>query len=58
MAPMVEQEADDARLLRFRQRSKPVRVVYARPRTFFSMVVGLAASSCCRDRCGWSLACS
>ena len=30
-------------LLRFRKMPKPVRVVYARPRTFFSIAIGIAA---------------
>ena len=36
-------EADDAHLVRFRRMPKPVRVVYARPRTFFSILIGVAA---------------
>jgi uncharacterized membrane protein len=32
----------EERLLRFRKLPKPVRVVYARPRTFISIVVGIA----------------
>jgi uncharacterized membrane protein len=36
-------EADDLRLVRFRKMSKPVRVVYARPRTFLSIAIGVAA---------------
>jgi hypothetical protein len=35
-------------LLRFRKLPKPVRVVYARPRTFISIVL---ATCCCRPRC-------
>ena len=31
----------EERLLRFRKMPKPVRVVYARPRTFISMLVGI-----------------
>ena len=37
------QQADDPRLLRFRKMSRPVRVVYARPRTFISIALGIAA---------------
>jgi uncharacterized membrane protein len=33
----------DARLRRFRKMSRPVRVVYARPRTFFSIAVAILA---------------
>src|SRR3954451_8658928 len=40
---MMGKQADDAGLLRFRKMSKPVRVVYARPRTFFSIAIGLGA---------------
>jgi uncharacterized membrane protein len=40
---MPGKEADDAFLLRFRKMSKPVRVVYARPRTFFSVAIGVVA---------------
>ena len=43
MAPIAENEAEDALLLRFRQRSKPLRLVYARPRTFISILVGITA---------------
>ena len=39
---MLGKEFEDA-LLRFRKLPKPVRVVYARPRIFISMAVGLAA---------------
>jgi uncharacterized membrane protein len=39
---MAKQDADDA-LLRFRKMAKPVRVVYARPRTFLSIAIGVAA---------------
>ena len=31
----------DARLRRFRKMSRPVRVVYARPRTFIAIVLGI-----------------
>jgi uncharacterized membrane protein len=40
---MTGNEAEDALLVRFRKMSKPVRVVYARPRTFISIVVGIVA---------------
>jgi uncharacterized membrane protein len=40
---MTEKEPDDPALLRFRKMSRPVRVVYARPRTFFAVAVGIAA---------------
>jgi uncharacterized membrane protein len=40
---MTEKEAEDPTLLRFRSMSKPVRVVYARPRTFIAAAVGTAA---------------
>jgi uncharacterized membrane protein len=36
-------EEFEQRLLRFRKLPKPVRLVYARPRTFFSIVLGIAA---------------
>src|SRR5216684_6228929 len=39
---MAGKEADDA-LLRFRKMSRPVRVVYARPRTFISIAIGIVA---------------
>ena len=40
---MAGKEADDPFLLRFRQMSKPIRVVYARPRAFISILIGIAA---------------
>jgi uncharacterized membrane protein len=40
---MAGKETDDPLLVRFRKMSKPVRVVYARPRTFISMTVGILA---------------
>jgi uncharacterized membrane protein len=40
---MAEKEAEDPVLLRFRRMSKPVRVVYARPRTFVSIAIGIVA---------------
>jgi uncharacterized membrane protein len=36
-------EAEDPHLVRFRKMPKPVRVVYARPRTFVSILIGIAA---------------
>jgi len=36
-------DADDPHLQRFRKMPRPVRVVYARPRTFISMLVGIVA---------------
>jgi uncharacterized membrane protein len=39
---MAGKETDDPVLARFRTMSRPVRVVYARPRTFFAMAVGIA----------------
>jgi uncharacterized membrane protein len=40
---MADKEADDPHLLRFRKMPRPVRVVYARPRIFTSILVGIAA---------------
>jgi uncharacterized membrane protein len=40
---MADKEAGDPSLLRFRKLSRPVRVVYARPRTFISIAIGIAA---------------
>jgi uncharacterized membrane protein len=40
---MAEKEIEDPVLLRFRRMSKPVRVVYARPRTFVSIAIGIVA---------------
>jgi uncharacterized membrane protein len=37
------EHSDDAVLLRFRKMSRPVRVVYARPRTFIAVAIGIAA---------------
>ena len=39
---MADPEADEG-LLRFRKLAKPVRVVYARPRTFASVIIGIGA---------------
>ena len=36
-------EADDPILVRFRKMSRPVRVVYGRPRTFIAVAIGLVA---------------
>ncbi|GAC1505846.1 MAG: DUF1345 domain-containing protein [Bradyrhizobium sp.] len=36
-------EAEDAHLVRFRKMPKAVRVIYARPRTFVSILIGIAA---------------
>jgi uncharacterized membrane protein len=43
MAAMASKEVDDHLLVRFRKMSKPVRVVYARPRTFISILIGVIA---------------
>ena len=40
---MADSEADDPVLARFRKMSKPVRVVYGRPRTFISILIGITA---------------
>ena len=40
---MANREADDAFIVRFRNMSLPVRVVYARPRTFASFAIGTVA---------------
>ena len=40
---MADREADDPVLARFRKMSMPVRVVYGRPRTFFSILIGIVA---------------
>jgi uncharacterized membrane protein len=40
---MPGKEADDAVLLRFRKMSRPVRVIYGRPRTFVSVAIGIVA---------------
>ena len=40
---MAGKETDDALLLRFRKMSRPVRVIYARPRTFISIAIGVVA---------------
>ena len=38
-----KREADDPVLLRFRKMSRPARVVYARPRMFISVAIGIVA---------------
>jgi len=40
---MADKAAEDPRLVRFRKMSRPVRVVYARPRTFISILIGIVA---------------
>ena len=40
---MTGKETDDPFLVRFRKMSRPVRLVYARPRTFFSIATGIVA---------------
>ena len=40
---MASNEPHDPVLVRFRKMSKPVRVVYARPRTFISITIGIVA---------------
>lgn len=40
---MADREAEDPVLARFRQMSRPTRVIYARPRTFFSILIGIVA---------------
>ena len=40
---MAAKNAEDPHLVRFRKMSKPVRVVYARPRTFISIAIGVVA---------------
>jgi len=40
---MAGKEAEDPGLVRFRKMSRPVRVVYARPRTFISFALGIVA---------------
>jgi uncharacterized membrane protein len=40
---MAGKEADDPVLARFRKMSAPVRVVYARPRTFIAVAIGIVA---------------
>jgi uncharacterized membrane protein len=42
-AAMPTKDADDPALIRFRNMSRPVRVIYARPRTFISIVIGIVA---------------
>jgi uncharacterized membrane protein len=40
---MAGKNAEDPHLVRFRKMPKPVRVVYARPRTFVAIAIGIAA---------------
>lgn len=40
---MAAKNTEDPHLVRFRKMSKPVRVVYARPRTFISIAIGIVA---------------
>ena len=40
---MAERESDDHALLRFRKMSRPARVVYARPRTFIAVAIGIVS---------------
>jgi uncharacterized membrane protein len=40
---MAGKKIEDSSLARFRKMSKPVRVVYARPRTFISIAIGIVA---------------
>ena len=40
---MADREAEDPTIARFRKMSKPVRVVYGRPRTFSSILVAIVA---------------
>jgi uncharacterized membrane protein len=40
---MADDSSEDPLLIRFRKMSKPVRVVYARPRTFISVAAGIVA---------------
>ena len=40
---MADNPSEDPVLIRFRKMSRPVRVVYGRPRTFISIVLGIAA---------------
>src|SRR5258705_10204702 len=40
---MAGKETEDPHLVRFRKMSRPVRVVYARPRLFASVAIGIVA---------------
>jgi uncharacterized membrane protein len=40
---MTGKEAEDPLLVRFRKMSKPVRLIYGRPRTFFAIAIGILA---------------
>jgi len=39
---MADKETEDPVLVRFRKMSRPARVVYARPRTFLAIAIGVA----------------
>ncbi len=50
---MIGEEFEE-RLVRFRKMPKLARVVYARPRSFVSMAIGIVSFFLpCRRRCGW-----
>ena len=40
---MADKQAEDPRLVRFRKMWRPIRLVYARPRTFLSIAIGIVA---------------
>ena len=40
---MTDSEGGDPNLVRFRKMSRPARVVYARPRTFISIAIGIVS---------------
>ncbi|HXO67807.1 MAG TPA: DUF1345 domain-containing protein, partial [Bradyrhizobium sp.] len=40
---MAGKKTEDPYLARFKKMSKPVRVIYARPRTFISIAIGIVA---------------
>jgi uncharacterized membrane protein len=40
---MTGKEAEDPLLVRFRKMSKPIRLIYGRPRTFFAIAIGILA---------------
>jgi uncharacterized membrane protein len=40
---MADKQPEDPVLVRFRRMSKPVRVIYARPRTFIAVLIGVVA---------------
>ena len=39
--PLAGEKPEDPILVRFRKMSRPVRIVYARPRTFIAIAVGI-----------------